>query len=62
MFGNYFLHKCGDLVQLRDIKDFCGNHALVFACEFIEMFLSTPNCNDMSSSLRIPLRECKTDA
>src|SRR5271169_3082602 len=62
MFGNYFLHKCGDLVQLRDIQDFGGNHALVFVCEPIEMFLSTSDCNDMRSCLRIPLRECKTDA
>ena len=61
MLGNYFFHKRGDLVQLRDIKDLCGNHALVFACKLIELFLSTSDCNDMRSCLCILLRKSETD-
>jgi len=61
MLGNYFFHKGGDLVQLRDIKDLCGNLALVLVCEFIEVFLSTSNSNDMSSRLGILLSKRKTD-
>jgi hypothetical protein len=59
--GNYFLHKCRDLVQLRDIKDLCGNLALVLICEFIELFLSTSNSNNMSSRLSILLSKRKTN-
>jgi len=61
MLGNYFLHKCGDLVQLRDIEDLCGNLAFVHICQLIEPLLSTSNSNNMSSGLSILLSECKTN-
>jgi hypothetical protein len=52
------VHKRWDLVQCRNIKDFSGNFAFMFAGEFFELFLPATYSNDMTTCLCILFSKC----